>query len=122
MLDHPPSHVLTLLLTTVLAAPLSAEEPSSGDLKLVPRTLTIQGEQIRAELGRLHVPERHDNPDGNLIELAFIRFPSRAEKPGPPIVYLAGGPGGSGIVTARSVRFSVFWSLTEVADVIALDQ
>lgn len=122
MFDHPQTLVLTLLLTTLLAVPLSAEDPKPGDLKLVPRTITIQGEQIAVELGRLQVPERHDDPDGNLVELAFVRFPSRAETPGPPIVYLAGGPGGSGIVTARSVRFSVFRALTEVADVIALDQ
>ena len=122
MFDHGRLLGLTLLLMAVFAAPPSAEGQKPGDLEMIPRTVTIQGEQIEVELGRLQVPQRHDNPDGEGIELAFVRFPSRAEKPGPPIVYLAGGPGGSGIVTARSVRFSVFWALTEVADVIALDQ
>jgi pimeloyl-ACP methyl ester carboxylesterase len=37
-------------------------------------------------------------------------------------VYLAGGPGGSGIETARRERFPMFMALREVADVIALDQ
>ena len=36
--------------------------------------------------------------------------------------FLAGGPGGSGIATAKRRRFPLFLGLTEHADVIALDQ
>ncbi|HJS23863.1 MAG TPA: alpha/beta hydrolase, partial [Pyrinomonadaceae bacterium] len=56
------------------------------------------------------------------IELAFVRFKSTAKNPGPPIVYLAGGPGGSGIFTAKGSRFPLFMALREIADVIAFDQ
>ena len=122
MIECTQRLILTLSLTTVFTTPLLAEEPKTGDLEVLPRTLTIQGKEVRAELGRLYVPERHSNPGGKLIELAFVRFPSKAENPGPPIVYLAGGPGSPGILIARTARFSVFWALTEVADVIALDQ
>src|SRR3546814_18583991 len=38
------------------------------------------------------------------------------------LVYLAGGPGGSGISAAEGPRFELFMALREVADVIALDQ
>ena len=41
---------------------------------------------------------------------------------GPPIVYLAGGPGGSGIGTATAARFPLFMAFREIADVIAFDQ
>jgi pimeloyl-ACP methyl ester carboxylesterase len=51
-----------------------------------------------------------------------VRFKSTAKNPGPPIVYLAGGPGGSGIFTAKGSRFPLFMALRDVADVIAFDQ
>src|SRR5947207_14089952 len=57
-----------------------------------------------------------------MIELVFLRFKSTAKTPGPPIVYLAGGPGGSGIGTARGSRFRLFIAMREVGDVIAFDQ
>ncbi|MFP2929304.1 alpha/beta fold hydrolase [Pyxidicoccus sp. 3LG] len=56
------------------------------------------------------------------MPLRFVRFKSTNPSPAAPIVYLAGGPGGSGIDAARHVRFELFLALREVADVIALDQ
>src|SRR4029079_1927897 len=55
-------------------------------------------------------------------ELAFVRFKSTAKNPGPPIVYLAGGQGGSGIFTAKGSRFPLFRALGKVAGVTAYDQ
>src|SRR6185295_9354711 len=72
--------------------------------------------------GSLFVPERRSDPQSNLIELAFVRFKSTSTTPGPPIVYLAGGPGGSGIGAARGSRFPLFMAMREVGDVIAFDQ
>lgn len=80
------------------------------------------GAVVEAEWGELEVPLRHNKPDGEQLTLAFVRFPSTNPKPGHPIVYLAGGPGGSGIGTAKGRRFPLFMALREVADVIALDQ
>lgn len=80
------------------------------------------GETVAAEKGRLWVPENRSNPNARSIKLEFVRFKSSNPKPGSPIIYLAGGPGGSGIATARWRRFPLFMALTEVADVIALDQ
>ncbi|MDN5882985.1 MAG: alpha/beta fold hydrolase, partial [Nitrosospira sp.] len=51
-----------------------------------------------------------------------MRFQSTNPDPGYPIVYLAGGPGGSGIAAARGKRFPLFMALRKVADVIVLDQ
>ncbi|MEM7583072.1 MAG: alpha/beta hydrolase [Acidobacteriota bacterium] len=79
------------------------------------------GEVVAAELGEIWVPERRGT-DGRRIKLQFVRFASTSETPGPPIVYLAGGPGGSGIDTARGRRFPLFMALRRHADVIALDQ
>ena len=110
--------LLILFLTTTIFA-----QPKSGALKIKPYTFeNDKKEKVDAEFGTLFVPEKRSDPESNLIELAFVRFKSTAKNPGPPIVYLAGGPGGSGIGTARGSRFPLFMALREVADVIAFDQ
>ncbi len=111
--------VLMLFLTTTICA-----QQKSGTLKLKPYVFQTndQKEKVDAEFGRLFVPEKRSDPESNLIELAFVRFKSTAKNPGPPIVYLAGGPGGSGIGAARTSRFPLFMALREIADVIAFDQ
>ncbi|MDQ8186156.1 alpha/beta hydrolase [Pelagicoccus sp. SDUM812002] len=68
------------------------------------------------------MPENRANPESRLIGISYVRFPARGERPGPPIVYLAGGPGGSGVETARVWRFPLFMAMREFGDVIALDQ
>jgi pimeloyl-ACP methyl ester carboxylesterase len=80
------------------------------------------GQTVEAELGRLSVPENRSNPQSRQIEPAFVRFKSTAATPGPPVVYLAGGPGGSGIGTAAGPRFDLFMAMRAAGDVIALDQ
>jgi len=77
---------------------------------------------VQAELGKFTVSENRAKPNGKQLTLSFIRFKSTNSSPAAPIVYLAGGPGGSGINTAKGARFSLFMKLREVADVIAFDQ
>jgi pimeloyl-ACP methyl ester carboxylesterase len=94
-----------------------------GDVTIEPyRFESADGRTVDAEVGRLVVPENRGDPGSSRIELAFVRFRSTAAEPGPPIVYLAGGPGGSGIATARGPRFHLFLAMREAGDVIALDQ
>jgi pimeloyl-ACP methyl ester carboxylesterase len=80
------------------------------------------GTTVAAELGEIEVPENRARPDGRLLRLKYVRFRATTATPGAPIVYLAGGPGGSGIDTARRERFPMFMALRAVADVIAFDQ
>lgn len=80
------------------------------------------GERVKAELGRFTVPENRSKEDSRSIQIAFVRFKSTSKSPGAPIVYLAGGPGGSGIGAARGPRFPLFMAMRELGDVIALDQ
>src|SRR5215211_4682048 len=88
--------IFFLLLTPAINA-----QPKAGTLKIKPYTFENgKGEKVPAEFGTLLVPENRSDPQSNLIELAFVRFKSTAKTPGPPIVYLAGGPGGSGSGTA----------------------
>ena len=112
-----------LLVTCLLLASAAGAQQKAGTLKLKPYTFeNSQKEKVEAEFGTLFVPENRSNPESNLIELAFVRFKSTAKNPGPPIVYLAGGPGGSGIGAATGSRFPLFMALREIADVIAFDQ
>jgi CubicO group peptidase (beta-lactamase class C family)/pimeloyl-ACP methyl ester carboxylesterase len=109
-------------LLLCLSGALSAAEGAIGELAVKPYEFVAEGGRVSAEYGVLTVPENREHPRRSTVELAFVRFPSTAENPGPPIVYLAGGPGTSGIETARGPRFPVFQALRQVGDVIALDQ
>ena len=80
------------------------------------------GQKVEAELGIFSVPENRTDAASRNIDLHFVRFKSTNPNPGSPIIYLAGGPGGSGINTAKGGRFELFMALREVADVIAFDQ
>ncbi|WP_444902754.1 alpha/beta hydrolase [Microbulbifer sp. CnH-101-E] len=71
--------------------------------------------------GFFEVIENRSNPESRSLKLHYVRFPTTGKKSGPPIIYLAGGPGGSGIM-AVNYRFDMFMALREYGDVIALDQ
>jgi pimeloyl-ACP methyl ester carboxylesterase len=81
-------------------------------------------DSANAYKGSIMVPENRNNPESRMISLHYVRFPATGKKPGSPIIYLSGGPGGSGIQTAKypNFRFPLFMALREFGDVIALDQ
>jgi pimeloyl-ACP methyl ester carboxylesterase len=118
------SLTLRLVSVLILACPaIGLSQGKAGDLTVRPYVFqTLDKQTVDAEFGRLLVPENRRNPRSRPIELAFVRFKSTSPNPGPPIVYLAGGPGGSGIGAARTARFPLFMAMREFGDVIALDQ
>lgn len=85
---------------------------------------TKDGKKTDAFSGFLQVPENRDNPTSRKIAIHYVRFPATGNLSGPPIIYLSGGPGGSGIDTAKAPngRFPLFMALRAFGDVIALDQ
>ncbi|RKQ95570.1 alpha/beta fold hydrolase [Maricaulis maris] len=88
-----------------------------------PMTFTAQsGETVEAFRGEMQLPENRADPDSRLITVSYVRFPATGEVAGPPIVYLAGGPGGSGSGTAQGRRFPLFMAMRQHGDVIAFDQ
>jgi pimeloyl-ACP methyl ester carboxylesterase len=110
--------IAALLLVSAPAA--AAERPS---LHLEPYAFKLaDGSNLAAERGRFEVPEDRRDPRSRRIAIGFMRLKSTSPTPGAPIVYLAGGPGGTGTGTARGPRQPLFLALREVADVIVLDQ
>jgi pimeloyl-ACP methyl ester carboxylesterase len=77
---------------------------------------------VAAELGHLTVLENRSRPSGPVIELAFIRLKAATSHPGTPVVWLAGGPGGSGSQDAEGPILPLFQAIADFSDVIALDQ
>jgi pimeloyl-ACP methyl ester carboxylesterase len=97
------------------AAPAVHYEPFS--------ILSRQGPAIfRAELGRFRVPENRASGSPREIELAFVRLPSVSNRPGPPIVWLSGGPGDSGIADLNTPLLELFLELRRLGDVLIFDQ
>lgn len=115
--------LLFVLAVILMSMTLCLGQQKPGDLKIEPYVFeNSKKEKVDAELGRLFVPENRNNPQSRLIELSFVRFKSTSKNPGSPIIYLAGGPGNSGIGQAKGSRFPLFMAMREIGDVIALDQ
>lgn len=110
---------LAITIACLLAAPVaalagSAEEPIAFK--------SAAGQTTDAMRGSFQVPENRAVPGSRMLTLHYVRFPATTAKPGAPIVYLSGGPGGSGIETAKRERFPLFMAMRQFGDVIALDQ
>lgn len=108
------------LLGAALALPAAARAQPASERPI--RFKGWRGVETDALQGVFEVPEERRRPDSRRIRLSYVRFPSTASRPGPPIVYLAGGPGGTGTGAAAGPRFPIFQALRAVADVIAFDQ
>jgi pimeloyl-ACP methyl ester carboxylesterase len=105
------------------AAAIAAPAPAPPALQLRPLMFRLtDGTELETDRGTFSVPEDRDDPASRRIDIGFIRFRSTNPHPGAPIVYLAGGPGGSGVGAANGPRQPIFLALRAVADVIALDQ
>lgn len=114
---------LILAALALCAAHAAAAAQPAPELRIEPYAFRLaDGTELAAERGTFTVPEDRSDPRSRRIEIGFVRFRSTSPNPGAPIVYLAGGPGGSGVATARGPRQPIFLALRQVADVIALDQ
>jgi pimeloyl-ACP methyl ester carboxylesterase len=72
--------------------------------------------------GFLIVPENHTRPDSREIELAYAIVQAAEDEDRPPIVYLAGGPGGSAIDDFVSDPDGWRYPFTRSRDLILIDQ
>ncbi len=95
-----------------------------GTIDFQPTKFTASsGEVVDCETGWINVPELHSNlKSPTTIKLPVIRFKSTSLNPGHPIIYLAGGPGASGLDSAKEAIFPLLMALRQRADVIVFDQ
>ncbi|MEM1054201.1 MAG: alpha/beta fold hydrolase [Bacteroidota bacterium] len=115
--------MISRFLGSVLATALLATTAYAQPVPLEPYTLALaDGATTEAEIGNVLVPENRTDPASREIAVRFVRLGSRAEAPGAPIIYLAGGPGGSATGVAQTRRWMLLDSLRSIADVILLDQ
>lgn len=112
--------IVSLCILAIPAAAKAAQPSYPNEQKIV---FTPQkGEAVNAYQGFIEVKENRNATNSKLIKVHYVRFPATGNKTGAPIVYLAGGPGGSGVLTAKGRRFPMFMAMREFGDVIALDQ
>lgn len=82
---------------------------------------TWDKQRVDAFRGSFTVAENRAVAGSRMIPIKYVRLAATGGKAGPPIVYLAGGPGGSGI-QAINYRYRMFMAMRKHGDVIALDQ
>lgn len=111
--------MIRLAAILVVALTLNADQPQ---IRWEPFPLTGAPAGLSAQLGKLTLPLVRSRPAAGTIELAFVRLRAEGSAAGAPLVYLEGGPGGSGIGATRSPEaLGAFATLAKNADVILLD-
>lgn len=86
-------------------------------------TSAWQEEGVPSEKGWIRVSACHDSETCNeSVTIPFIRILSIASNPGPPVFYLAGGPGDSSIRSAKREMYAYLMEFRKTADVIVFDQ
>lgn len=118
---------ITALMPLTIACALSGQAAAQEkNMALNNETAIVfeakSGATVDAFEGSFTVPENRHAAGSRSLTLKYIRFPATGETKGTPTVYLAGGPGGSGINAAKYDRFPLFMAMREFGDVIAFDQ
>jgi hypothetical protein len=102
---------------------LFAAAVAAAPIRWEPFELPQGAPKLKAELGRLTIPLNRKRPESGPAEIAFVRLRAGDGAAGAPIVYVAGGPGDSGINAARNpYALPSLARLAATGDVILLDQ
>lgn len=114
------------LLSSAMIAPTSAQDQhrAAQQIRFSPYDWTdSRGQKVDAEIGKLRVPENRAKSRSAQIELTVVRLKTGSSNPGPPVLYLAGGPGSSAIGEGQFPFMKPLVDrLLENHDVILMDQ
>ncbi len=120
--------VLGIALVCV-AGPAASQAPTAAGIDFKAANFEANdGRVVAAQVANFKVPERHEeNRTGGLnaragVTLRVWRFTATGSEAGPPIVVLAGGPGGAAIGATRGVYFDLVQRFRAHGDVIIADQ
>jgi pimeloyl-ACP methyl ester carboxylesterase len=84
--------------------------------------VTYGGEKVTVKRGTLEVPERYEGLS-RVLKLPVVVLPAREGASGAPVVFLHGGPGGSGTAFGESsVGAKFFTAMRSAGDVVVFDQ
>ena len=112
-------------IATLATRPVLGQLPETASQEFEANTIECRdGSTIKSELWRIAVPENRSKDHSRQIKLAFVRFKSPTPGNRPPVFFLAGGPGGSGItIIQRFVESGGqrFFDLIG-GDIVAIDQ
>ena len=121
-MPRPAVYCLIILLTLTSTVYAQRPPPDTGPLRLVPLMFTSnKGSLFSAELGQLRVSENRTIRGSRIITLPILKLKSRVEDPGPPIVYLADGPGEMATNEGFMLE-AIFQPLLRNHDIILMDQ
>jgi pimeloyl-ACP methyl ester carboxylesterase len=111
------------MMMAVLAASCWWGSAAAQEVGWTPYELELRsGARVEGQLGALTVPAHRDRAGAATMTVRFVRLPASGANPGAPIIYLAGGPGGSAIESARGPRWPLFEAMRREGDVILLEQ
>jgi pimeloyl-ACP methyl ester carboxylesterase len=110
---------MMLVISIVSLQSVAEASANANEERFVFETWSKQ--HVDAFRGSFTVPENRAVASSRMIPIKYVRLAATGGKAGPPIVYLAGGPGGSGI-QAINYRYRMFMEMRKHGDVIALDQ
>jgi pimeloyl-ACP methyl ester carboxylesterase len=109
------------LVASLLAVSVEAQQVPTIRWEAVSFEAPVVG-QVVGERGWLEVPERHGNPGSARIRLPVVRLKTANPNPGPPVIFLAGGPGNAGTRALMGSLAPHAARIRAFADVIAFDQ
>ncbi len=110
-------------LVAVVVHAASAQRPHDvAAVDIRPGSFRVQDSALAVEIEHVGVPANRGSGSASELRLAFVRFSSTSASPGPPIIFLAGGPGDAATRAFRGMPLQYLNRLRAIGDVIAFDQ
>jgi len=93
-------------------------------IEIKPTIFRVGEHLIHGDRGRLFVPENRNDANSRKIEVAFFRLRQEKNDPGPPVVYLPGGPGQPVIESAKdfAATYKNYRHLGGQGDMLVVEQ
>lgn len=117
--------ILPLLLISVLGV-AQTDTSKQNNHTITFQNFTMKaytGDSISYNLAKINVPENRLDTNTNTIQLSILKLKAKSQTPLFPILFLAGGPGQSGINYIKEEYFQkLIFQLQEDHDIVLLDQ